>query len=108
MASARAAMCLVITGVLNFSSVSAPSRPFALVANGRLCQALNCSIWVQVIHAGTTAQFAPPAFSFLATAKLSGQVLGGFSGSSPALAKASLFQYTIAVELLNGIDSILP
>src|SRR5437763_896966 len=100
-------MCLAMTGVLNLSSVSAPSSPFALVASGRLCQALNCSSWVQVIHAGTTPHPLPPARSFLATAKVSGQVLGGFSGSSPALVKASLFQYTIAVELLNGIDSIL-
>src|SRR5258708_34238281 len=95
-------------GVLNLSSVSTPSRPFALVANGRLCQALNCSICVQVIQAGTTAQFAPPAFSFLAAAKVSGQVFGGFSGSSPALVKASLFHKTIAVELLHAIDGILP
>src|ERR1700692_4045893 len=91
-ASLRAVMCLVTTGVLNTSSASGPSRPLALVANGRLCQALNCSIWVQLIQAGTTPQLAPPAFSFLPMAKGSGQVLGGFFGSSPALAKASLFQ----------------
>src|SRR5437764_3221066 len=91
-ASLRAAMCLVTIGVLNTSSVSGPSRPLALVAKGRLCQALNCSIWVQLIQAGTTPQLAPPARNFLAVAKVSGQVLGGFSGSSPAFWKASLFQ----------------
>ena|SRR5437867_9836792 len=91
-ASASAAMCLVMTGVLNFSSVSGPSSPFALVDSGRLCQAVNCSIWVQLIQAGITPQLAPPALSFFATANVSGQVLGGLSGSRPALVKASLFQ----------------
>src|SRR2546428_61704 len=91
-ASASAVMCLAMIGVLNLSSVSGPSSPFALVASGRLCQAVNCSIWVQVIQAGTIPQLAPLAFSFFAMANVSGQVFGGFSGSSPALVKASLFQ----------------
>src|SRR2546421_9252785 len=91
-ASASAAVCLAIVGVLNTSSASGPSRPLALVANGRLCQELNCSIWVQLIQAGTTPQLAPPCRSFLAAANVSGQVFGGFSGSRPALVKASLFQ----------------
>src|SRR5438874_11188934 len=100
-------MCLVITGVLNLSSVSGPSRPFALVASGRLCQALNCWTCVQVIQAGTTAQFAPPVFSFLAMANVSGQVLCGFSGSSRGLVIASLYMYTSAVELLPGTERIM-
>jgi hypothetical protein len=36
------------------------------------------------------------------------QVVGGFSGSSPARRKASLFQYITAVELLNGMDICRP
>jgi sn-glycerol 3-phosphate transport system substrate-binding protein len=36
------------------------------------------------------------------------QVFGGSSGSSPAFWKASLLKYRTGVELLNGIDSILP
>src|ERR1700745_4105565 len=91
-ASASAAMCLAITGVLKTSSVSTPSSPLALVASGILCQELNCSIWVQLIQAGTTPQLAPLSFSFFATAKVSGQVFGGVSGSRPAFLNASLFQ----------------
>src|ERR1051325_5819784 len=91
-ASASAAMCLAMTGVLKTSSASGPSRPFALVASGRLCHELNCSICVQLIQAGTTPQFDPPSFSFLAAANVSGQVFGGVSGASAAFLKASLFQ----------------
>jgi hypothetical protein len=73
-----------------------------------LCQALNCSIWVQLSHATVMPQAVPAARSLRAAERVSGQVAGALSGSSPAFLKASLFQNVIAVELLNGSDSILP
>src|ERR1700688_3312368 len=95
-------------GLLNSSAASGPSSPFVFVASGRLCQALKFSIWVQLTQAAVKPQGTPPARSFFAASKVSGQVLGGLSGSSPAFLNASLFQYTTGVELLNGKDSILP
>src|SRR5947209_4357521 len=95
-------------GLLNSSTVSSPSRPFALLASGRLCQALKFSICAQLTQAEVKPQGRPAARNFFAASKVSGQVFGGLSGSSPAFLNASLFQYTTGVELLNGIDSILP
>src|SRR5215472_5702954 len=95
-------------GLLNSSAASGPSSPFALLASWTLCQALKFSICVQLTHAAVKPQGTPPARSFFAASNVSGQVLGGLSGSSPAFLKASLFQYTTGVELLNGIDNILP
>ena len=85
-------MCLTRGGSLNFSSMSMPPKPFALVANGRLCQAPKFSIIVQVCHCGVKPHLAPDATTFLAISPSSGQVVGGFSGSRPAFLNSSLFQ----------------
>ena len=79
-------------GLLNSSSVSGPPSPFALVAIGMLCQALKFSIWTQLTQAEVKPHGTPAARSFFAASKVSGQVLGGLSGSSPAFLNASLFQ----------------
>ena len=51
------------------------------------------------------APFALIASSALTT---SGQVAGGASGSSPALANASLLYHITGVDELNGIDASRP
>src|SRR5580658_4760572 len=94
-------------GLLKVSSASGPPRPLSLVPIGKLCQALKFSICAQLTQAEVKPQGCPAARSFFAASNISGQVTGGFSGSSPAFLNASLFQYTTGVELLNGNDSIL-
>src|SRR5918911_1317127 len=96
-------------GALNFSSVSQPSRPFALVESGTLCQAESCSTLTQVTQALEKPQVAWPAlFSFFAASNSSGQVFGGLSGSRPAFLKASLLYHITVEDELNGKDSISP
>src|SRR4028119_2296073 len=57
----RFCRCFTWSGELNFSSVSKPSRPLALVPMGTLCQAENCSIMPQVIQAELNPQGAGPS-----------------------------------------------
>ena len=64
----------------------------ALVASGMLCQALKFSICTQLTQADVNPHGSSAARSFFAALKVSGQVAGGFSGSSPAFLKASLLQ----------------
>src|SRR5689334_10064051 len=101
-------MCRTCNGELISNWVSSPAMPFTLVAIGTLCQALKFSIWVQVIQAAVKPQAAPAPRIFFAASNTSGQVFGGFEGSSPAFWNQSLLRYITAVELLNGSDSILP
>ncbi len=60
-----------------------------------------------------SASFFPSSasiFALMACAAFttSSQVVGGFSGSRPALRNASLLYHITAVEELNGIDAIRP
>src|SRR5215210_7926539 len=105
----RFCKCLTCSGELNFSSVSKPSSPFALVPIGTLCQAERCSMLTQVTQAFEKPQVAwPAAFSFFAASNTSGQVFGGWSGLSPAFLKASLLYHITVDDELNGKDSISP
>ncbi len=85
-------MCRTAVGLLISSTASGPSSPLTLVASARLCQALKFSICVQLTQAAVKPHGTPPARSFFAISKVSGQVLGALSGSSPAFLNASLFQ----------------
>ena len=74
------------SGPLKLSTVSKPSRPFALVESGTLCQADICSTLTQVTHALEKPQVAwPDAFSFFAASNTSGQVFGRFDRIEPRL-----------------------
>src|SRR5271154_3136466 len=106
--SPRFWMCLTCSGPLNWSRVPRPPKPFCSVANGTLCQALKLSNCTQDCQPVVYAQVAPESFSLTAAFSMSGQVLGGLLGSSPAFLNASLLTYSTCVELLNGIDSMLP
>src|SRR5262245_30440879 len=102
----RFCRCLTWSGPLNFSSVSKPSRPLALLPIGRLCQAESCSIFTQVAQAFENPHLSkPPALSFLAASNTSGQVLGT---ATPALSSASLLYHITVEDELNGKDSISP
>src|SRR5580658_6176004 len=107
--------CFTWAGPLNLSSASRPSKPFALVANGKSWIAPYCSSWTQIIQELVTGDFtAPisgvPIFALMARAEdtTSDQVAGAFSGSRPAAAKASLLYHITAVDELNGIDANRP
>src|SRR6478736_6296552 len=103
----RFCRCLMCSGELNFSSVSKPSRPFALVPIGTLCQAENCSICAQVAQALEKPQVAwPAALSFLAASNTSGQVFG--IAAMPAFFSSSLLIHITIEEELKGNDSISP
>src|SRR4051812_30907745 len=107
--SSRRAMCFTCALPLISSSVSSPSKPFALLENGTSCSALYCSSWIQVgqdVVIGTEAAFL--SLIALAAATTSCHVAGGFSGSRSALRKASLLYHITAVDELNGIDAIRP
>ena len=101
--------CLTNGGALTSSVVSSPSNPFALVAKGRSCMAANCSICIQgnqaVVHAMGAADLARTA---CAAAITSGQVAGGFAGSSPARSRASALSHITDVLELNGMDASRP
>ena len=107
--SSRRWICFTCGLLLMVSTVSRPSKPSALVATGRLCSALYCSIWIQVgqeVVIGISAAFF--ALIAWAAATTSGQVAGGFIGSRPALRKASRLIHMTAVEELNGIEAMRP
>src|SRR5262249_23455892 len=107
--STRCSRCFTCSGPLKLSTVSKPSMPLALVASGTLCQAESCSTLTHVTHALLKPQLGwAEAFSFLAASKTSGQVLGGFSGSSPAFLKLSLLYHITVLDELNGNDSMSP
>src|ERR1039458_8055976 len=78
------------TPSLNTSFASMPPKPFCLVANGRLCQALMASSCTQDCHAVVNEQAMPASLSLSASSCTSSQVLGGLFGSRPAFLKASL------------------
>jgi hypothetical protein len=81
----------------------------AFVPIGTLCQAESCSTLTQVTHAFEKPQVAwPAALSFFAASNSSGQVFGGFSGSSPAFLNASLLYHITVEDELKGKDSISP
>ena len=71
--------------------------------------AANCSSCIQenqlVVHAVGAADLARTAW---AAAITSGQVAGGFAGSSPARSIASRFSHMTDVLELNGIDASRP
>src|SRR6476469_4332670 len=94
-------------GELNFSSVSKPSSPFALVPIGTLCQAENCSIFAHDAQALEKPQVVwPAAFSFLAASNTSGQVFG--IAAIPAFFSSSLLIHITIDEELKGNDSMSP
>ena len=78
------------SGLLNARRAPVPPKPLFWVANSVLCHVEKLSSWVQPCQLVVNGQLTPEAFSFAATSTRSGQVVGGFSGSRPALRKASL------------------
>src|SRR3954466_8608352 len=103
----RFCKCLTCSGELNFSSVSHPPSPFALVPIGTLCHAENCSICAHDAQALEKPQVSwPAAFSFFAAAKTSGQVFG--ISAMPAFFNSSLLIHITIEEELNGNDSMSP
>src|SRR6478736_9193465 len=103
----RFCRCLTCSGELNCSTVSKPSRPFALVPIGTLCQAENCSIFAHDIQALEKPQVAcPAASSFLAASNTSGQVFG--ISATPAFFNSSLLIHITIDDELKGNDSMSP
>src|SRR3970040_2061464 len=101
--SMRNCRCRTYSGELIVSCVSNPSNPLAFVANGMSWRAPKVSNWIQVGHAVENPQGAVLAARMRwAAARSSAHVVGGFSGSRPALRKASLLYQRIGVLLLNG------
>src|SRR4051812_29402645 len=99
--------CLTCSGPLNSRTVSKPSRPLALVANGKLCQAESCSILTQLAHAFEKPQVEYPAsFSFFASSNTSGHVFG--ISAMLAFFNASRLTHITVEEELNGNESISP
>src|SRR6476660_259779 len=94
------------SGELKVRTVSKPSSPLALVPIGTLCQAENCSIIAQVIQPEEKPQLGLVAWSFLASSKTSGQVLGG--AAMPAFFKAARLTHITRLDELKGKDSISP
>src|ERR1700754_913963 len=105
--SIRFCRCLTCSGELNCSTVSKPSRPFALVAIGTLCHAESCSICAHVAPPLEKPQVAcPAAFSFLAASNTSGQVFG--IAATPAFLSSSLLIHITIDDELKGNDSMSP
>src|SRR6202008_4859677 len=103
----RFCRCFTCSGELNFSTVSKPSRPLALVPIGTLCQAENCSTCDQVTQALEKPQLVwPAALSFLAASNTSGQVFG--ISLTPAFFSSSLLIHITMDDELNGNDSMSP
>src|SRR3981189_2626747 len=95
------------SGELNFSSVSKPSSPFALVPIGTLCQAENCSMCAHDAQALEKPQGScPAAFSFFAASNTAGQVFG--IAGAPAFFNSSLLIHITIEEELKGNDSMSP
>ena len=101
-------MWRTMNGLFTRISALKPPKPLPSEAMGWSWMELICSTWIQPGQELVKGQAAPPAFSLRAVSSSSRQVVGGFSGSSPARRNASLFQYITAVELLNGIDICRP
>ncbi|MCY1368039.1 hypothetical protein D9M69_549980 [compost metagenome] len=67
-----------------------PPKPLPLLANSVLCQVEKLSSWVQPCQLVVKGQLTPEALSLAAASTTSGQVLGGWLGSSPAFLNRSL------------------